>query len=243
MSEAASREDRLLTFEVGGWECHPGFARDMAAVRGAIRMQCRVPVWAEEASIRLASKRWPQLLPVAMQVLSELGWWADAGGQFIFRRDSYGQQRAFELGVDAPEVVLEWLRDVYRRRGLAHCGRVVQSLRRGAEDRDWICRALRPALWLCLLDTGGRGVLRRAPRSITLLWLAQGCEARAASSGRGPSRLLVWWPHSFQAAFVVELQVHGGFDPLRGWVHEPLGGEAVGAASSADSQASGGTGC
>ena len=40
----------VLTFEVGGWECHPGFARDMAAVRGAIRMQCRVPVWAEEAS-------------------------------------------------------------------------------------------------------------------------------------------------------------------------------------------------
>ena len=45
----------VLTFEIGGWECHPGLARDLAAVRSVICMQCRVPVWIEEASIRLAS--------------------------------------------------------------------------------------------------------------------------------------------------------------------------------------------
>ena len=51
----------------------------------------------------------------------------DGQGRFIRRRDAYGVERFFELGVDSFEVIVEWLRDVHRRRCLAKCGRVMEA--------------------------------------------------------------------------------------------------------------------
>ena len=124
----------LLCYEMAGWTCHPGFARELAALREAIRVHSRDPVWVEDASIRLAAKRWPSLLPFTVEVLDRLGWWHDPGGRFFYRRDSLDRVRRFELGIDSVEVLIEWLQDVHRRRGLLRCGRVVHSLHRAAGD-------------------------------------------------------------------------------------------------------------
>ncbi|CAE7217270.1 unnamed protein product [Symbiodinium sp. CCMP2592] len=131
--DLAADSPPVLCYELAGWEVHPGYARDLAALRGAAGLHCRVPVWLEEASVRLAGQRWPAMLPVTREVLANLGWWCDARGSFILRRDSYGQVRSFEVGVDSFETVAEWLRDAYRRRGLANCGRVVKALHREEE--------------------------------------------------------------------------------------------------------------
>lgn len=131
--DLAADSPPVLTYEVMGWEQHPGFAKDLAALRCAVGLQCRVPVWVDEASVRLAGKRWPALLPVTRDILEDLGWWCDLRGYFVYRRDSYGQVRSFEVGVDSLEVVTSWLRDVYRRRGLQRCGRVTRALHRDEE--------------------------------------------------------------------------------------------------------------
>ena len=59
--DLAADSPPVLTYEVMGWELHPGFAKDLAALRCAVGLQCRVPVWVDEASVRLAGKRWPAL--------------------------------------------------------------------------------------------------------------------------------------------------------------------------------------
>ena len=120
----------VVGYEVAGWEGHPQFAVQAAALRQAARMQASPPVWIEEESVDFAAKRWPELLPCAMLVLSELQWWPADRGRFICRRDSYGMVRWFELGVDTMEVIFGWLRDERRRAGLASCERVTRSLHR-----------------------------------------------------------------------------------------------------------------
>ncbi|CAE6928965.1 HSP90 [Symbiodinium sp. CCMP2592] len=62
-------------------------------------------LWIEDAPLRLVTKRWPQLLPFAVEILTRLGWWRGRDGRHFFRRDSYGQVRRFELGVDTFAVV------------------------------------------------------------------------------------------------------------------------------------------
>ncbi|CAE7715253.1 unnamed protein product [Symbiodinium sp. CCMP2592] len=124
----------LLCCEICGWEVHPGYAADLSALRQAVQVHSRVPVWIEDAPLRLVTKRWPQLLPFAIEILTRLGWWHGRDGRHFYRRDSYGQTRCFELGVDTFAVVEEWLRDVYRVQGLSQCGRVTRSLRRRDAD-------------------------------------------------------------------------------------------------------------
>ena len=124
----------VLLYELAGWEIQPQFACELAELREAVRLHCREPSWMEEASVRFAARRWPDLLPTTVKVLTSLGWTWDPRGSYILRLDSYGQERRFVLGVDSFEVLAEWLRDVFRRRFLAKCGRVVQQLHRDAGD-------------------------------------------------------------------------------------------------------------
>ena len=124
----------VVGYEVAGWECHPQFAVQAAALRQAVRMQASPPIWIEEESVDFAARRWPELLPCAMLVLAELHWWPAERGRFICRRDSYGMVRRFELGVDTMEVIFSWLRDERRRAGLASCERVSRSLHRPDPD-------------------------------------------------------------------------------------------------------------
>ena len=124
----------VLLYELAGWEIQPQFACELAALREAVRIHCREPSWMEEASVRFAARRWPDLLPTTVKVLTSLGWTWDPRGSYILRLDSYGQERRFVLGVDSFEVLTEWLRDVFRRRFLAKCGRVVHQLHRDAGD-------------------------------------------------------------------------------------------------------------
>lgn len=105
----------LARWEVLGWDCNPVFARRWSAIRAAILFACRPPCWLEEASIRLAARRWPSMLPVAAAVLGELGWWASPCGSTIFRRDLRGHLRAFQVGFDNEQVIKEWLVDWHRR--------------------------------------------------------------------------------------------------------------------------------
>ena len=124
----------VLCYEIADWEAHPGFARDLSALRCAIRLHSKVPVWIEDASLRLAGRRWPSLLPLTVSTLEQLGWGCDDRGSFVCRRDSFGQVRSFEVGVGSVAVLVEWLRDVYRRRGLEQCRRVTRLQHRAAED-------------------------------------------------------------------------------------------------------------
>ena len=124
----------VLLYELAGWEIQPQFACELAAMREAVRIHCREPSWMEEASVRFAARRWPDLLPTTVKLLTNLGWTWDPRGSCILRLDSYGQERRFVLGVDSFEVLTEWLRDVFRRRFLAKCGRVVHQLHRDAGD-------------------------------------------------------------------------------------------------------------
>ena len=72
-----------LCYEVCGWEVHPGCAVDLAALRQAILVHTRRPVWLEEASVRFAAKKWAQLLPFTVETLDALGWWHDPAGRSV----------------------------------------------------------------------------------------------------------------------------------------------------------------
>ena len=134
--DLAADTPSTLCYEVCGWEVHPGFAATLAALRQAVLVHTRQPVWIEEASLRLATKKWPQLLPYAVEALETMAWWHDPSGRFFFRRDSYGHTRRFELGVDAIAVLAEWLRDFYRVKGFNQCTRVVKTLKRQGQQLE-----------------------------------------------------------------------------------------------------------
>ena len=102
---------RVVLCEVAGWESWPTFAYQQAALREAIRMQSVGPAWIEDAPLTLAARKWFDLLPVTTDVVRGLGWWTDRAGSFIYRRDSVGCVRQFQLGVDNRDVLFEWLRD------------------------------------------------------------------------------------------------------------------------------------
>ena len=145
----------MLCYELGDWTFHPALARDFAAFRDAVRVQGRHPVWIEEASVRFAAKRWPELLPVTKDVMRDLGRWSDGAGSFLYRRDA----------VHSLDVLFEWLVDAYRRRAVAECPRVAKSLHRhvvlGLRTtwlRDWTFRVLH---WT-------RGCVCRAPLGLAL---------------------------------------------------------------------------
>ena len=83
-----------VCYEVAGWTCRPRLSRVLSALSEAIRIAAKDPVWIEDASVRLASRKWHS---VAVQVLSNLGWWFGPGGKFFYRRDSYYQAGALSL--------------------------------------------------------------------------------------------------------------------------------------------------
>ncbi|CAE7206863.1 unnamed protein product [Symbiodinium sp. CCMP2592] len=157
----------------------------------AARLQVSPPVWIEEESVDFAAKRWLELLPGARLLLDELQWWSAERGRFICRRDSYGVERRFELGVDSLEVLFEWLRDERRRAGLAGCGRVFHSLHR-PDPLDELAGGLTlpapPRGSLCLF-AGHRQMFARAADAIDRASaMATGCSTwhkAKRNSGRG----------------------------------------------------------
>ena len=77
----------------------------------------------DSAPINVACVSWPQVLPVSCQVLRELGWWLSGDGNFIFKRDSYGDVRVCEVADDSPQVLFTWLCDWHRREVLSQSRR------------------------------------------------------------------------------------------------------------------------
>ncbi|CAE7234662.1 unnamed protein product, partial [Symbiodinium sp. CCMP2456] len=47
----------IVVWEIMGWECCPSFARRWSALRDAIALTCRPPVWLEDADLTFAAKR------------------------------------------------------------------------------------------------------------------------------------------------------------------------------------------
>ncbi|CAE7766887.1 unnamed protein product [Symbiodinium sp. CCMP2592] len=182
----------VLGYEVAGWECHPLFAAQSAALRQAARLQASPPVWIEEESVDFAAKRWLELLPGARLLLDELQWWSAERGRFICRRDSYGVVRWFELGVDSMEVLFEWLRDERRRAGLAGCGRVLRSLHRPDPQNELAGGLVLPAPprgSLCLFAEHRQMFARAADAIDRASALATGCSTwhkAKRNAGRGP---------------------------------------------------------
>ena len=154
--DLAADSPPVLTYEVMGWELHPGFAKDLAALRCAVGLQCRVPVWVDEASVRLAGKRWP----------ARRTW---AGGATCGATLSTGGTPTARCA----EVVTSWLRDVYRRRGLQRCGRVTRALHRD-EEPDLAQGLVLPGpplgAWPLSKVTVGPGAVLRTPWSGGRLW-------------------------------------------------------------------------
>ncbi|CAE7744392.1 unnamed protein product [Symbiodinium sp. CCMP2592] len=120
----------ITLFEVMGWGCDPQFARHWSALVALISYVGRPPIWLDEAPMALAVKPWFQLLPLAAEVLRELGWWTDARGSRIFRRDARSELRTFVIAYDSVSILYDWLRDWRRRTTLANTGRVVRALHR-----------------------------------------------------------------------------------------------------------------
>ncbi|CAE7807875.1 ppdK, partial [Symbiodinium sp. CCMP2456] len=176
----------IVVWEVLGWECCPSFARRWAALRDAVALTCKPPVWLEEAELTFAAKRWPTLLPVASEVLGELGWWTDRLGTVIQRRDSLGHLRSFELGVDSTDVLAEWLRDWHRARALASTNRVAASLHRG--DPSLARGALLPGVpcgSLVLLRGHKEAYASAGNRTQRNSALATGCSVWAKAAKQG----------------------------------------------------------
>jgi hypothetical protein len=122
--------------EAMGWDADPKMCSSWASLRAAIRYHSDPPIWTEHCGVEVAAKKWFQLLTGARAVLRREGWWTDAAGEFIYRRDGYNVQRVFELGRDNPKVLWDWLCDCFRRRALQRCGRLNRSFHRGDAPED-----------------------------------------------------------------------------------------------------------
>ena len=125
---------RVVLCEVAGWDAWPSFVYQKSALVEAIRLASTPRDWIEDAPLTFVSRNWYDLLPVTNEVLRDLGWWTNQAGTHLFRRDSVGVLRQFQLGFDNREVLFEWLRDVHRRLRLAACSRVCRSLHRDPQQ-------------------------------------------------------------------------------------------------------------
>ena len=124
----------VAVWEVLGWECNPSFARKWAALRDAVGFVCKPPCWLDVAPLPLLSRRWPTLLPLAAQVLEELGWWTFDHGARICKCDGLGNLRSFVVGVDSLSILGDWLRDWHRMAALESTTRVASALHRGEDE-------------------------------------------------------------------------------------------------------------
>ena len=63
--------------------------------------------------LRTPRSGWPDLTPVAVAVIRELGWWCVERGAIVRRLDEYerGCVRSFHLGFDSESILYEWLID------------------------------------------------------------------------------------------------------------------------------------
>ena len=109
---------KCILHEITGWTVDPHFAI----------------VWSHLCAFipcfQVVGGQWYNLLPAAQTVLQELGWWHSDDGCFIFCADHSGATRHFELGVDNPCVLQEWLADWHRVRAVRNCTRIRKRLHR-----------------------------------------------------------------------------------------------------------------
>ena len=129
-----------IALELLGWKQDPQFATVWASLQRAIRYHSHPPVWLHHCGRDFASKTWQQVLPQAAGAVEQCGWNISADGSTIQRLDSHGQHRSFQLGVDNPVILFEWLRNVFRTNELKKCKRVQRSLHRQGEGAERCAR-------------------------------------------------------------------------------------------------------
>ncbi|CAE7516923.1 unnamed protein product [Symbiodinium natans] len=140
---------------------------------------------AEDASIRFAAQRWPELLPIAAEVICELGWWIEARGDRICRRDERGYVRSFHVGFDSEKLLHEWLVDWHRRAALDATVRVRRSLHRDGDEED-LAQGLSlptvPTGSLCVYAGHRKAYEASANRHVRNSALATGCSVWAKAA-------------------------------------------------------------
>lgn len=130
-----------IALELLGWKQDPPqFATVWASLQRAIRYHSHPPVWLHHCGRDFASKTWQQVLPQAAGAVEQCGWNISADGSTIQRLDSHGQHRSFQLGVDNPVILFEWLRNVFRTNELKKSKRVQRSLHRQGEGAERCAR-------------------------------------------------------------------------------------------------------
>lgn len=129
-----------IALELLGWKQDPQFATVWASLQRAIRYHSHPPVWLHHCGRDFASKTWQQVLPQAAGAVEQCGWNISADGSTIQRLDSHGQHRSFQLGVDNPVILFEWLRNVFRTNELKKSKRVQRSLHRQGEGAERCAR-------------------------------------------------------------------------------------------------------
>lgn len=115
---------KCILHEIMGWTVDLHFAIVWSHLCAFIRVQCRDP------GFQVVGGQWYNLLPAAQTILQELGWWHSDDGCVILRADHSGTTRHFELGVDNPCVLQEWLADWHRVRAVRNCTRIGKRLHR-----------------------------------------------------------------------------------------------------------------
>ncbi|CAE7891678.1 unnamed protein product [Symbiodinium sp. KB8] len=121
---------RPILLELMGWTKDPVFMRRWCVFQDILRILGELRPWQESAPLSVACRMWHHVLPVATQILEELGWWAEENGRAICRRDSHGVHRRFRVGEDSPRLLMDWLADWHRRGALQSCWPVAFSLHR-----------------------------------------------------------------------------------------------------------------
>eukprot|EP00435_Cladocopium_sp_Y103_P035570 s919_g9.t1 len=115
---------KCILHEIMGWPVDPHFALIWSHLCAFTRFHCRDP------ARQVVRGQWFNVLPAAQAILQELGWWHSADGCFLLRADHSGSCRRFELGVDNPSVLQEWLADWHRVRAVRNCRRIRRRLHR-----------------------------------------------------------------------------------------------------------------
>ena len=121
---------KLLFHEVFDWWTHPRFAMDWSVILAIERFQCMRPGWMEHVPLGEAVLPWLRVLPTASALLSRCGWTCSPCGGQLQCRDEHGTIRVFRLGFESHRVLLEWLKDIYRKETLRRTGRVCRSYHR-----------------------------------------------------------------------------------------------------------------
>ena len=129
----------ILT-ELMTWNLDPAFAMAWASLQALVRFVSRPRSWHGQSGVAFLEADISMILPYAAQVLQDNDWFFHRETGCIQRTDSHGQVRVFELGVDNPIVLKEWLVDVFRKKAFTNCSRIHRNLKRSRVARnDWAC--------------------------------------------------------------------------------------------------------